>query len=96
MAGSNETDGLVVLGGLPHFQAHPRHVHTRDDEGVIAAPGILTVNLGDQTHYVEPGGLAWMPRNEPHHFENTGDEPVHGFAVIAPGGLDRFFAVRDE
>ncbi len=89
----------VVLGEAflaSHTSGPPRHVHTREDEGVIAVSGILTVHLGDQTHYVEPGGRAWMPRSVPQDFENTGDEPVHGFGVIAPGGLDRFFAVREE
>lgn len=99
MAGSDATDGLVVLGEAflaPHTSGPPRHVHTREDEAVLVASGTLTVHLGDQTHSVGPGGLAWMARNVPHHFENLGDEPVHGFGVITPGGLDRFFAEREE
>ena len=99
VAGGELTGGQVLFGEacLPaRTPGPPRHVHTNEDEALLVVSGVLTVHLGDQMYEAGPGALVWMPRNIPHHFENKGDDPVQGFGVPTPSGIEGFFAEREQ
>ena len=95
VAGGERTGGLVTFGEarLPARTAGPaRHVHSREDEAIYVASGVLTVEVGDQRHQAGPGSLVWLPRGIPHVFANLSGEPVRAVGVITPSGLEEMFA----
>lgn len=66
-------DSAATGGQLTVIDAHARrgdatpvHVHSRDDEAFLLLHGAMTVWAGDQRHRLQPGGIAFLPRNIPH------------------------------
>src|SRR5947207_10413435 len=66
-------DSAATGGQLTVIDAHTRrcdatpvHVHSRDDEAFLLLDGAMTVWVGDQRHQLQPGGIAFLPRNIPH------------------------------
>jgi len=49
----------------------------------VILKGRARVLLGWEVHEVEPGDVVYIPQNEQHQFENTGDEPF-GFLCVIP------------
>lgn len=45
---------------------------------------------------IGPGGVALLPRDQPHTFQNVGAEPGRLLTDITPAGLERFFEVVAE
>ena len=45
---------------------------------------------------IGPGGVALLPRNQAHTFQNVGAGPGRILTVIVPAGLERFFEVVAE
>ena len=99
LAGGDRTDGQVVFGSArlgPRSSGPGLHVHTREDEAVYVAAGVLTVRVGDSTFEAGAGTLVWLPRGEPHTFANLADDPVEAFGVITPAGLEGMFRETEE
>lgn len=99
LAGGDRTSGQVALGEacLPARSSGPGlHVHSREDEAVYVAEGVLTVRVGDTTFTAAAGSLVWLPRGEPHTFANLSEEPVRAFGVITPAGLEGMFFETEE
>jgi quercetin dioxygenase-like cupin family protein len=46
--------------------ASPVHVHSRDDEAFLLLDGAMTVWVGEQRQQLQPGGIAFLPRQLPH------------------------------
>ena len=95
LAGGDRTGGQVTLGEarLPARTSGPGlHVHTREDEVIYVAEGLLTVRVGDDTFEAPEGTMVWLPRDQPHTFANLSDAPVRTFGVITPSGLEGMFA----
>src|SRR3954447_21453964 len=91
---ASEQIGGVTLGEarLPGRTAGPpRHVHSREDEGIYVLAGVLTAEVGEQRYEVGPGSFLWMPRGLPHTFANLRDEEVWTIGLMNPGGFERFF-----
>ena len=66
-------DAAVTAGQLSvidvharHGDASPVHVHSRDDEAFLLLDGAMTVWAGDQRSPLQPGGIAFLPRELPH------------------------------
>ena len=66
-------DAVITAGQLTVAETHARrghaspvHVHSRDDEAFLLLDGAMTVWVGDQRHQLQPGGIAFLPRNIPH------------------------------
>jgi len=66
-------DAAVTAGQLSvidvharHGDASPVHVHSRDDEAFLLLDGAMTVWAGDQRSQLQPGGIAFLPRELPH------------------------------
>jgi quercetin dioxygenase-like cupin family protein len=66
------------------------HQHSFDEAFYILS-GQVRFQIGDQSHVLGAGQLAWMPRNTPHSFSNAGSEPASGLTVSTPGGLENVF-----
>lgn len=98
LAGGDRTGGAVTFGAadLPPRSPGPRrHMHTREDEVVYVISGVLSFCIGDRRFDAGPQTLVWMPRRVPHVFANLSDEPVRGFGVITPSGLEGLFAEQE-
>ena len=99
LLGGEATSGQVALGEaeLPARTSGPGlHVHTREDEAVYVAQGLLTVRVGDDVFPAPAGTVVWLPRGEPHTFANLSEEPVRTFAVITPAGLEGMFRETED
>ncbi|HLI56473.1 MAG TPA: cupin domain-containing protein [Actinomycetota bacterium] len=94
-AGAADTGGAVtvVLGELGPWQSGPPlHVHYHEDETMYVLEGRLLVQIGVETHTLDPGSFVWLPRRTPHTFANAGPVPVRMFGTTVPGGIEEFFA----
>jgi len=72
------------------------HLHESEDELVYLLQGQIEVMLGDQVITVDQGACALLPKNIPHGYTNTGNEPSRLLAVLLPGALDQFFVALDK
>ena len=99
LMGGDVTSGQVALGEaeLPARTSGPGlHVHSREDEAIYVAEGVLTVRVGDDVFSAPAGTVVWLPRGEPHTFANLSDEPVRTFGVITPDGLEGMFRETED
>lgn len=67
------------------------HVHRHEDEIGYVLEGALEVRLRDQTHVLEAGGMARLPKGLPHAIRNPLTTPSRYLFLAIPGGLDRWF-----
>lgn len=94
MIWSEESGGgfsLVEHPIPPRTLAAPVHRHSREDEYSFVLEGRMGALLGDEVIYVEPGELAFKPRDQWHTFWNAGETPCRILEIISPGGFERFF-----
>lgn len=101
LARSQDTGGRLTVFSYrapAGFPGPPLHVHRDLDEALLVLEGTLTVRLGGEDRQVGAGGFVWMPREVPHAFANTGEEPARFLGLVTPpGGMEGFFAaVREE
>src|SRR5262245_24558524 len=94
---STATYGAVALVEhtlAPGFLGAPPHCHQREDEISYVLEGELTVQIGDQIEVVSAGTYILKPRGIMHTFWNAGTIPVRFLEIIAPGGVENYFAAR--
>lgn len=80
---------MMLRSTPPAGSASPLHVHGREDEVFVLLSGEALFVVGDRTHELGPGGVAFLPRNIPHAYRITAD--AHVLTVCTPGGLEEFF-----
>jgi quercetin dioxygenase-like cupin family protein len=68
----------------------PPHVHANEDEMFYLIDGQLEFTANDKLITAGPGDVAFLPRNVPHTFKNTGSEPARGLTFSAPCGFEAF------
>jgi len=97
-ASSEETGGAVTVfestrpvGDTGGPQAH---LHRDADEMFYVLEGEYRFQLGDRVVDAPRGTFVFVPRGTPHAFRNKGAETGRMLTVVAPGGLERFFAAR--
>lgn len=66
-------DAAITGGQLTVIESHsrrgdasPMHIHSRDDEAFLLLDGEMTIWAGEERHRLQPGGVAFLPRNIPH------------------------------
>jgi quercetin dioxygenase-like cupin family protein len=66
-------DSAITAGQLTVIEVHTRrgdaspvHIHSRDDEAFLLLDGAMTIWVGDQRRQLQPGGIAFLPRQIPH------------------------------
>lgn len=87
-----DTDGSIMMfeETLPAGTASLHHLHHDSDEVAWVLAGEFTFKIGDQISVGGPGTCAFMPRNIPHAWKNTGNETGRVLFLYTPadaGGL---------
>ncbi|HJZ49023.1 MAG TPA: cupin domain-containing protein [Roseiflexaceae bacterium] len=94
---STATAGVVAIVEhtlAPGFLGAPPHLHQREDEISYVLDGDLTVQVGEQVQVVSAGAYIVKPRGIMHTVWNAGQTMVRYIEIIAPGGLESYFAAR--
>jgi len=86
-----ETSGSVMLfeETLPAGTRSLFHLHRDSDEVAWVLAGEITFMIGDEVSVGGPGTCAFLPRNVPHAWKNTGSETgrvVFLYTPAAAGG----------
>ena len=94
-----ETDGSIMMfeETLPAGTASLFHLHRDSDEVAWVLAGDFTFKIGDAVTVGGPGTCAFMPRNMPHAWKNTGGETgrvLFFYTPAAAGGLIEELAER--
>lgn len=89
-------DASVIEEIMPPGVAGPWHRHSREDEVSYVIEGTFRIWRGEEVFDIGPGGVALLPRDQAHTFQNVGSGPGRLLTVITPAGLERFFQVLVE
>ncbi len=82
---------------LPAGTASLHHLHHDSDEVAWVLAGEFTFKIGDEVTIGGPGTCAFMPRDVPHAWKNTGSETGRVLFLYTParaGGLIEALAER--
>lgn len=87
-----ETDESIMMfeETLPAGTTSLYHLHRDSDEVAWVLAGEFTFKIGDEVAVGGPGTCAFMPRNIPHAWKNTGSETGRVLFLYTPataGGL---------
>ena len=77
---------------VPPQHGPPPHVHHRKDEVFYVLEGEFTFTVAGRTIHATAGQTLYGRRDVPHTFKNTGDKAGRMIVVVAPAGLEKFFA----
>ena len=73
------------------------HFHNEYDEVVYGLEGHLVYTVDGTAFDVRPGNALVIKRGQVHGFENVGDAPARGLAIVTPGILrPNFFREMGE
>ena len=85
------TDAATVIEGeLDPGGGSTWHTHTREDETLVVAEGVLVVNDGARRE-LGAGDAHVLRRGIRHAFANESEALTRVFFVCTPGGLEQFF-----
>jgi len=73
----------------------PEHEHHHEQAGVVYE-GELTFLIAGEELTVHAGESFFIPSNEPHAAENTGETPVRGIDVFSPPRSPAYWEKRIE
>jgi quercetin dioxygenase-like cupin family protein len=73
---------------LPAGTASIHHSHHDSDEVAWVLCGEFTFKIGDKITIGGPGTCAFMPRDVPHPWKNTGNEPAACCFSTPPQALE--------
>ena len=77
---------------VPPQHGPPPHVHHREDEVFYVLEGEFTFTVAGRMIRATAGQTLYGKRDVPHTFKNTGDKEGRMMIVVAPAGLEKFFA----
>ena len=69
-------DAAVIEEIVPPGVGAPLHRHSREDEVFYVIEGTFRIWRGEEVLDVGPGGVALLPRDQIHTFQNVGGAPV--------------------
>jgi quercetin dioxygenase-like cupin family protein len=81
---------------LPAGTASLLHLHHDSDEVAWVITGEFTFMIGDQITVGGPGTCAFMPRNIPHAWKNTGSHTGRVLFLYTPAAAGRFIEELPE
>jgi mannose-6-phosphate isomerase-like protein (cupin superfamily) len=61
----------------------PEHVHPDREKVFVVLEGRARMTVGSESRTLDPGGVAFVPVNASHGFENVGDADLRIMQVIA-------------
>jgi len=74
----------------------PPHRHTLEDEYSYLLEGHVTIQVGEQVIEAGPRTLVAKPRGVMHTFWNASNQPARVLEIIAPAGMENYFAELGE
>ena len=77
---------------VPPQHGPPPHVHHREDEVFYVLEGEFSFTVAGRVVRATAGQTLYGQRDVPHTFKNTGDKAGRMIVVVAPAGLEKFFA----
>jgi mannose-6-phosphate isomerase-like protein (cupin superfamily) len=69
----------------------PLHLHHDSDEVMFVLSGEFSFKIGDEFSTGGPGTCAFMPRDIPHAWKNSGTETGRAFFIYTPGAAGKLF-----
>jgi quercetin dioxygenase-like cupin family protein len=84
-------DAAMIEEIVPPGVGAPLHRHSREDEVFYVIDGTFRIWRGEEVLDVGPGGVALLPRNQIHTFQNVGGATGRLLTIIVPAGFERFF-----
>ena len=69
----------------------PLHLHRDSDEVMFVLSGEFSFKIGDEFSSGGPGTCAFMPRDIPHAWKNSGTEAGRAFFIYTPGQAGKVF-----
>jgi quercetin dioxygenase-like cupin family protein len=90
-ASGAETFGqlAVMESTYPPGLSVPAHFHAGEDEMFHLLDGELQGFCDDDRWIATPGSFVFVPRDRPHGFVVTSDEPARALVIVGPPRLDR-------
>jgi mannose-6-phosphate isomerase-like protein (cupin superfamily) len=76
----------------PGFAGPRPHRHRVHEELFSVLEGEFDFFVEDQTVRLGAGAFVTVPPGVLHDFRNPGEHPARWLGIVAPGGLDRYFA----
>ncbi|MEH2005340.1 cupin domain-containing protein [Nostoc sp.] len=96
---TNGTFSLLDIVSLPQIGTPP-HIHTREDELYYILKGQVTFELGSltgpQSIVANPGTFAFLPKNKPHRWQNTGTTLSELLVFPFPSGFEGFIIDQNQ
>ena len=94
----DETDGAYSLTEhlLPPTYETPYHVHHSEEERFYILEGELTLHTEGGMLIATPGQTVVIPREQPHGYRITSDEPARKLVLLSPAGFEEFFHEAGE
>jgi quercetin dioxygenase-like cupin family protein len=78
----------VMESTYPSGLSVPSHVHAGEDEMLYVVAGELRGFCGDEEWTAVAGSFVFVPRDRPHGFVVTGDQPARALVIVGPPRLD--------
>ena len=82
---------MVLEEVAPAGADTPLHLHHHSDEVMYVLSGEFTFQIGDQVSVGGPGACAFMPRDIPHAWKNTGSDTGRAIFTYAPAEAGKVF-----
>jgi quercetin dioxygenase-like cupin family protein len=94
----HETGESIMLfeETLPAGTASLLHLHHDSDEVAWVLAGEFTFKIGDEVTVGGPGTCAFMPRDIPHAWKNTGSEPGRVVFLYTPAGAGGYIEALSD
>lgn len=94
----HETGESIMLfeETLPAGTASLFHLHHDSDEVAWVLAGEFTFNIGDEVTVGGPGTCAFMPRDVPHAWKNTGSETGRVLFLYTPAAAGGYIEALSE
>lgn len=82
-----------MVGELRYLTGPPLHTHDAQFDNFFVLEGVLTLQVGNEVYYLQPGEFASVPPGVAHTFDNTDKDqgPIKVINLVAPGGTDAVF-----
>ncbi len=81
---------------LPPGTTSLHHLHRDSDEVAWVLAGEITFMIGDEVTIGSPGTCAFMPRDVPHAWKNTGSEAARALFLYTPAAAGGYIEALSE
>ena len=90
LAGQTGESIMLFEETVPEGTKSTHHLHHDSDEVAYVLEGEVTMKIGDEITVGTAGSCAFLPRNVPHAWKNTGTVPGRVVFLYTPAGAGKF------